>query len=1130
MKSKTEIVRSLSDAKNYVTKMQKISCCKNPVFIIGLGGQGGSALVTIKSHLIEYMGLEDGKVPDNVEILEIDSDKTIENLSKDGVGFAKDEVFIVQKNLKYILSYYDALSPEIKSYLNPATTFSSPPGSGCAGNRVASKTMLFDEIGQSGSNNLIAILESKIHKVCTGNSLPPMVILAGGVGGGTCSGMFFDVAYLIRAMLNNILGENNKATFYGYLFTPDLLAVDATIKKHTYANAAAFFQEACYLQSLPDLNEKYCQKYTSTYEINTNQAPVDFFHIESGTDINGMLVPDAQNHCLDVVAQSVVSYLSEEKLNSSDTNSALSSHYSNVDTYNKTISSTDPYGKPCNIVSLGSANLVLPTGELSKMIALEVFREMEKFYSNEPNAKDIAEVISALKIEIDEQTNLYLEQINGYRPHKEDFSYDEVCKYHTLDAKEYMSSRFIRQVSNDIPAIAKRLLGKFEQDVDALFSNYSRQLNKGFVFISRLMVNTKEFTIIDAMENYRSSLDEDLQALEYDADVLERQANIAYHNAEKAFLDKSRRKDEYIELLLKWADKKVEGAIKQSLKLQYQNYIDYLLNKNTNIYNVVTSSLEILKQIFEENEVAKTETHEKVSNHNREYVWEILDVNLLKSAIHKELENTVDVKEMSSEFMQALNDKLDLWVGEDADVMRFVREFIQDKFENMLSISLEKCIEQEAMVKKGLAKEYDLYGPQAMSQDELMEYIETEIIPKLLEQAHPLFQIKTAGSASATTAIYISVPEDSACSIISEAFKGLAKNNKGYVIKHSSANDRITVVNCTCGIPLYRWVPINEMIKAYEEYLPSVVANGRHLCATESNDWSQLPPAYPYKAWVIDDFKSKYIMKQTNERKEVMKAALETGVIFTQVNSSDQVGYYIRKTKPLQTEASNTIDKMDSMEILTNKIVESESLLSSGLETETDLVGKPIIKEFKGAKDEESLEKTFMNSYQLYYLTVAEVKKRKALIEMIDRLKERAKEIRNAGNVYRQFMKLLYTATVTVKPNTTVFVFNSEEEKGDALELLDKRSVGKYAEYELYKVLKTHPLLEDMEANADRKDKYLSGKADELKSNMKQILADIKRKCMDAKLDECLSTEGKECNLFYQGCKKVLEEELAFLE
>lgn len=1122
-------LESLHYPKSFVTNMQRVPLSKNPTLIVTLGGQGAKAAVQLKATILENAQLTDGKLPENVEILAIDSDRTIENLNHNGVQLDTNEIYISDLNLRYDFEHRNALSSEIRSFLNPMTTFISPPGTGCAGKRVASKVMLFEEIMGQGNKNLISKIVGKVKRICTGNELPPILVFVGGAGGGTCSGMFFDVAYLVKAVFNKITGEGNKATSYGYLFMPDLLSVDESVKKNTYANTAAFLQEFCYLQSMKTMDERYVQKYTSEYEIDTNQPPVDFMHIEGGTGMDGVLIPNADTHCLEVVTQSILSYLTDEEVEATETNSSLASHYSNVHTYNTNFTSKDPYGKSCEGVSMGSASMRLPTGELSKMIAAGAFQRMERLYSNEPSSQDIAETVRTLRIDIDEQVALFKERVAGFKPYKEDFTYDEIFRAHTVNIRDYLMKRYIQPVNEELPVVAKKQQVAFEQLVDELFSNYAKQINKGHIYVSRLMSNSHELTIIEAMDNYRNRLDEDIRELEKEADIFERKALSAYHEAEKAFLEKEKKKDIYVEYLLHWADIKVECEIRRQLKLQYQSYIDFLSNRNSNIYGVVTKLLEELKKIFDENDVAATEGVETVTEQGREYVWTVLDNKLLERAVNKELERIVSADELLRDFMQRLTDQLDLWVGEEADVAEFIREFIQEEFADMLSISLTKCIEQEAMVKRGLTKEYDLYGNAQNEEIDLEEYIKSEIIPNLIKRAQPLFPVKTVGNMQTATAIYISVPKNPGCDVIYKAFKEAQKDNQACVIKRSAAIDRITVVNCTCGIPLYRWAPINEMLKAYEENLSSVITNGRHLCATPENNWEQLPTVYPPEAWVIDNFKSEHIMKQVNDRKAILKRALELNVIYTKMTDDGKSGYYIRQTKSFEQPNISDINTMDKG-VLVEQILRYDEINQNGFETETDLVGVPIIKCFMGASDTKTLEKVFMNSYQLYLLTVCEVKKKEELSGVIETLKKKMEQIRNAGAEFRQFIKLLYTKTVALLPNSTKYVFTNQSDQMNALELMDKREAGKYAEYELYRILQTHPLVEEMNQAADVMNKELSLHTDELKANIKQILADVKRKCMDAKMDECFAENGKECNAFYQGCKAILEEELSYLD
>lgn len=184
------------------------------LLFIGIGGAGCQTVNKIK-------GVYETKFEENpdVKFMCIDTDQDDVNAlkrGKDGGNIVADE----------IVDLYDAKSqrllidkPEIvKDWLNPEVPAEIINEKGAKSRRVVGRVLLCGTPKYAALENTIKNLINDFSR----NGIIEVVICAG-ISGGTGSGTFIDISYMVRMILENLgLEEGTSTNLYGVFYTPDV--------------------------------------------------------------------------------------------------------------------------------------------------------------------------------------------------------------------------------------------------------------------------------------------------------------------------------------------------------------------------------------------------------------------------------------------------------------------------------------------------------------------------------------------------------------------------------------------------------------------------------------------------------------------------------------------------------------------------------------------------------------------------------------------------------------------------------------------------------------------------------------------------------------------------------------------
>ena len=245
----------LVDAKGeggLVNELDRVAMMDVPALLVGLGGTGIDALVHAKYVLERKLERENGALPGRIAFLGIDTDETVVNKSRVGnARLTKGEfINIFEPKLETFMTNHEAI---VQPYLKDWLAEGIPPRVtqyGASGVRQYGRFMLMvnaEKIITTVTARLSAVWNAKkADGVAFGEQEPIHLYVFAGVSGGTGSGTFLDVPYLIKEVIRR---SGKETRSYGFMFMPDVNLCKITeprVRDYVPVNGYAALKELDY--------------------------------------------------------------------------------------------------------------------------------------------------------------------------------------------------------------------------------------------------------------------------------------------------------------------------------------------------------------------------------------------------------------------------------------------------------------------------------------------------------------------------------------------------------------------------------------------------------------------------------------------------------------------------------------------------------------------------------------------------------------------------------------------------------------------------------------------------------------------------------------------------------------------
>ncbi|WP_226679067.1 tubulin-like doman-containing protein [Mesobacillus jeotgali] len=1030
-----------------ISDKNRINTIDSPMLVIGLGGTGIDALLRVKHSVSRKFKLEkDSMKPHNIEYLAFETNKT--DLEKNYKGTRLDEhkefVDLSNADIGTHLKNRKTMPAFINEWLNPELT-NIEGVKGASGNRQAGRLLLFTK-----AHKVINVLQKKIESLKTGTSDKLIVFVLGGLSGGTGSGTFLDIPYIIQQIVetNDNGGSHDRLEIFGYMFTPDvnLARVGGGIQaERIKKNGYAALKELDFWMSISDRKDFFTQQYTNTFKVHSDLPPYTFCHLISATNEAGKLLNNAYDYSLNVAAENITNFMANEE-KSAGQDFAIHDYISNAPQLVKDIHKD--YQANYNYAIVGAASANLPIEEITSYVAYEVFNRMDKMFRNTPTKEEIKQFVhKTLRFDLsslERELNTGLgEPIPGFAENNE----SSVLKKGAVRVDETLEREYLAGAKAKYDATARDYPEKLEKLVKKALTDIFINPKFGPFYTSRLIVNnTGESTLsyIEEMEDdLQIEIDKVSRAIKSDENGVNRAFAIFVNKKSFLFLDDKKEKENFVNASKKLYKNKARLEALYVIQGLYGELRSILREQAHNIYNVIVEVLEGLNRIFKENASILTEGNEETdSSGNKTYYWNIIEIPEMVKTIKRIMNNQSD-QEIITSFTEKLLKDMNRWtLDEELDINSSIAEFLDNSFGQIINEEMENFLKM-------------IFGEER----QLDKYINEMIAPRLANDAVPVFNMRNRGNEFPSHSI-ISIPKGS--NLIEKGIKEYTKNDQNENAKtsvhQSDLKNRIFWLNIKNGVPLYLYNQLINFEEAYERSVKHDDFPGRHLCQSEKENWLYLPSPIPEESWG-DRHQNERVKSQNDKNKKLFDLALEYGVVFDK-GEGENPRYGYNFLKDFTEEASAVQDGItheDDYELLKeqyNKLLLYKNRLTSAPE---------YLEEKRNIHNSSSLQIAKINFARLGPKILNRISEEIGKFEpLMEALRELESKIANMEKAQRDIeeerakvrelstllLEALYTNTIVKKG--ALYQFDKEAEEDAWEPFANIMQVSKYIEFEIY--------------------------------------------------------------------------------
>lgn len=826
--------------------------------MIGIGGTGLAALRRVKKEV--YLHLEpddpDAAVPEysKIAFLGIDTDTTdLTVVNPDITDLQAHEQWSVNvPRLGEMLA-----NPENKT--DPCLNWLSIPlemdgDQGAGGNRQAGRFCLFKK-----APALRIKLREIINQVKTKAGLPNVQVhIFAGISGGTGSGCFLDVCYILRDIL-----KGTGSTVCGYFFLPDTqlyrpgIQSITAIENYNKRNGYAALRDLDYCMSFPSSGGCFRENYSLDFSVESKEAPVDLCHLISVTDTTGVTKENGFNYSLSVVAEYVLTYLADVQATSvqkaNDTKGlTIEGFRINIRQALGTIRPNVGAERNYNIVGASSAEL--PLTHIGTYLASVTYSKMQdslQRHSSKLICDNFAKKIRCTTNGLIARLAFGVNPNIGFNPDPE-----KLAQLNENDNWDVIPE----SLQHPILRCKTAALGKIQEnfttesrDIDSYDMAINAQISQPtfmltvFNELTRMCSNPAEGPTMaaeilhgDGIDDFRSvlkAIEKEVETLEsnYKANVpLRKQAiKTAAHNYNRAVVGWKKKLELYQKA---WSDY-IRNEINIELLSKLKSLIPTLHRQLDTLYRNYFSPLRNL--IFELGDTFATDLtwlESPAHTSDESFCWRIFEYDDVKEELDSTILKSQDIAIEHQNFIDYLIQHYREWSANNTyRAARCVNEYMVQRFSATLNTTVDNFL-------------MSAYNVTNLNQ--LPDKIRAELLNKVSVKASPLFWKTARFDVDDSTTVsnnVLSIPMGSTA--INTASIQFASSNGNVIIRPSALGDRVSCLRFVSGIPLHAYQGLENLKGPYYAAIKSS-SKGLHLHERDVN-WTQtLPSAIPYSVAV----------------------------------------------------------------------------------------------------------------------------------------------------------------------------------------------------------------------------------------------------------------------------------------
>ena len=779
---------------------------------------------------------------------------------------------------------------------------------GAGGIRQIGRFMLMDK-----ASEFVARLRHEIS-IATRDMPDPSINIHifSGLSGGTGSGCFLDVCYLVRSIASGL-----GARTFGYFFLPDVNLEpihfsNKNVRDFIQKNGYASMQELDYCMNLQHNGGAFTQMYNPDLEVLWDGPPVDMCHLICATDESHVSITNAYDYAMNVTAEYLMDFLT-----ASDAEFDLQQHLSN---YTQMINEADEKkirGSVMSYCIIGAACASVPLREINTYLAAKLFHEFSQISANMPEQADVEDLaIAALAPNAHNLDEIYDALCRAVRrgaeePHEayhNDYKY--VRAYGVGDPISYYENQTAAKMgvyAQNAAAMMDEgmegsLIYKFRQALRAVI----RDIRRGPAFAYHMISSGEKVNFLKIIDNLEAINNERLNSAEVsipDVDQIFQDARMDFETRINSPFGNAKRFMLFEDSLLDRETLRLETEVYNHLKKILSIFRGQVLADASGFYARLNRVTDTLINTFEENRQALSNVDFQKSMSS--FTEPMMTIEELEKPLNDEIAR-LSTPDMLQDFMELLLNNPDEWISEDESrISHLVTDFfLETAFRDFANRTITRFLRDKYQVKE----------KREIRDEELSGFIYNEWMVSLTQKARPLFDCDNNiwNRHETGKLAFLSYPQESAP--ITAAAQRMHEN--GWNLKRSALTDRIFVMSSACGIPLSAY----NNCTTYERMLYSARTPGRHyyegkpVNGQEFSDWWALPSVRP-QSLLNPEGLPPDLASLLLEARELYQRACQRGVLDRQN----------RICKPAEEELSAKLDQCQHCE---DEIVKVQQVLA----------------------------------------------------------------------------------------------------------------------------------------------------------------------------------------------------------
>lgn len=884
----------------------------NRWLLVGVGGVGTLTLLRVKHEIMSRMklptdgtGKPTGKPPENIAFLAIDTkDGELEKMSCADTKFDGEEIVCtgaVKKSwatiTKNMYAHKRQMPTGYAKFL-PDTLPSPLPNTSAAGAmRILGRIGLFYH-----QSEVIQKLTTAMGRVnaAAGDT---QICLFAGLGGGTGSGSFIDIAFLLK----QIFGAGGAAApLSAYLFLPDT-------KDAASGGNDRLINTVASLKELDQIIELGCEEHNSPYQFGSGTQqitftgnPFDYCYLINRTDANG-IVHDS-NSIVEDVAESIFELIADQTANDGDAHAGQSAINDNANNWFGNASGQAPYPAVYRYMSTCSNIHRIPYLEINTLVVSEMFEklskevfqnvvtraklneDMEKLELTTPNADSNTDAVtniekalmSKLGLNTPGQVGLYAKGIGRRDGYTKDDVWG-VSDYKAIPYKDaYNATANYQSALNanlGLLAGTNEAIGSLEKKLKELILEYITRKDRGPIYLANVVGGVNESdNLIALLTRVKSRCAGAARTAAHQAALAEEDTENhtgfkeIWNYANGRRRPTSRDLDDYLYYVDQWQQE-------TRLKMMYDYLVelcDSIIKVYQRYYDNILESLEstilAVSTIFAGNKAEVVAKHTYYQKNPDEHI-------LIYPLDFKKQYSTVFngcVENATNQFLKHIKDHLPEWIGvalnQDAQMPTTDQDFEKQDNAIRISSSLSDFISQYLNGLYGAVTVETIYRQRFGANFDVA--MQAEIL-RIYNSSYPFFAKN--GLSDETVQSYAILYVPNSCAGIKAAAQTVQDGALNQLIDVIPSDDvsRISLIKVGEGYSLI----MNKYLNDWEPVYDQAPSTANHL----SDKWARsFPSPNVQTAWEITGYSansSKKIADRNDKLRNIFRYCCQYGLI-----------------------------------------------------------------------------------------------------------------------------------------------------------------------------------------------------------------------------------------------------------